>query len=70
VELLCALRAFYPFKLLAKKCGAKRVDEAHGRFRCQQCGGRPVRVGVANNPARGLQYDDTWTVTLIDATAG
>lgn len=66
----CGARVFYPFKLLAKQCGAKRVDEVQGRFRCNQCGGRPVRVGVTNNPARGPQYEDVWTVTLLDKAAG
>ena len=66
----CGLRAFYPFKLLAKTCGAKRVDQIHGRFRCNQCGGRPVRVAVTDNPARGLPYPDVWSVVLLDATAG
>jgi hypothetical protein len=72
LELHCACGAIviYPFKLLAKTCGAKRVDEVHGRFRCQKCGGRPVRVGVTNNPARGPQYPDAWTVTLLDRAAG
>ena len=58
LELLCGcgLRAFYPCKLLARTCGGLRVGEVHGRFRCQQCGGRAVRVGVTDNPARGLPY--------------
>jgi len=66
----CGLRAFYPFKMLSKQLGAKRVDQIHGRFRCRQCGGRPVRVAVTGSPARGLPYPDAWSVTLIDATAG
>ena len=66
----CGAKVFFPFKLLAKTCGAKRVDQIHERFRCKQCGGRPVRVGVTNNPARGLQYPDAWSVTLLDASAG
>ena len=66
----CGARAFYPFKLPVKTCGAKRVDRVHGRFRCKQCGGRPVRVGVTNMPARGPQWEDAWTVTLLDASAG
>lgn len=72
IELHCAcgVKVFYPFKMLAKQLGAKRVDQVHQRFRCKMCGGRPVRVGVTNNPARGLQYEDVWTVTLPDATAG
>lgn len=66
----CGAKTFYPFKLLAKTCGAKRVDEVHGRFRCKQCGGRPGYVGVTNNAARGLQYPDTWTVVLVEKAAG
>jgi hypothetical protein len=66
----CGARAMYPFRLLAKTCGAKRVDEVHGRFRCKVCGGRPVRVAVTDNPARGLPYPDAWSVTLLDATTG
>ena len=64
----CGARVLYPLKMLAKTCGAKRVDQVHGRFRCQQCGGRPVRVAMTNNPARGPQYPDAWSVTLTDAT--
>lgn len=66
----CAAKVYYPFKLLAKTCGAKRVDEVRGRFRCRQCGARPGRVAVTNNAARGPQYPDTWTVVLVDADAG
>jgi hypothetical protein len=66
----CGAQVFYPFKLLTKTCGAKRVDQIHRRFRCRQCGGRPVRVGVTNDPARGPQYPDAWSLTLLDATGG
>jgi hypothetical protein len=64
------VKVFHPFKMLSNRLGAKRVDQIHGRFRCQQCGGRPVRVAVTDNPARGLPYPDAWSVTLVDATAG
>ncbi|HEX3346010.1 MAG TPA: hypothetical protein VHS09_15610 [Polyangiaceae bacterium] len=69
IDCACGSRAYYPCRLLAKTCGAKRVDELHGRFRCQQCGGRPVRVGITNSPARGVMYADVWTLPLVDAGA-
>jgi hypothetical protein len=72
LELECGwgAKVFYPFKLLAQRCGANRVDEVHGGFRCRHCGGRPVRVGVTNNPARGPQYPSGRYVTLVDKAAG
>jgi DNA-directed RNA polymerase subunit RPC12/RpoP len=65
IECACGIRVFYPFKLLAKTCGAKRVDEVQGRLRCKHCGARPGRVAVTNNPTRGLQYEDVWAVPLV-----
>jgi len=67
LELLCGCgaRTFYPLKLLAKQYGAKRIEQLYRRFKCQKCGGRPVRVAATNSPARGPQYPDAWSVTLL-----
>jgi hypothetical protein len=61
----CGAKVFYPFKLLARRAGLSASTRCTCRFRCKHCGGRPVRVGVTNNPARGLQYVDVWTVPLV-----
>jgi len=67
LELLCGCgaRTFYPLKLLAKQYGGKRIEQLYRRFKCQKCGGRPVRVAATNSPARGPQYPDAWSVTLL-----
>lgn len=67
----CGAKSYPPFKMLARRLGAKRVDEITPRFRCERCGARPGHVAIVSYPAHGTpQYPDAWAVELVDKSAG